>query len=372
MCKSAIWCAGYYKNIFNNRVLLVGLEPPPFGGVSVHVHRVAQALVQDNTIKILDVIKEYTHRSKIGYGYFLFKALFSFRPQVIYYHVLFLRSGLSEFFLLILYARLFRARLSLVEHSARFLYKRSRVYKFLLNKLMYFVDEQVLIGKPMLLAYQENNIKLRNYIVESSFVPPIVDQDEKLFAQYPQELRNFIAKQHFVMLMNASKFGLWDGNDIYGFDLCIKLMRDLKDCDVSLIIAVGTIHDYEHYEHIKKQIAGNTRIYLLVGCQQELWPLIKRVNLFLRPSRYDTFGMSVAEAMWFGVPAVASDVTERPAGCVLFKAGDYGDFLTCVRDVYEGRRDMLKGRGLQPFNVRIKISNHPCNQMFLLLCLMFV
>ena len=134
--------------------------------------------------------------------------------------------------------------------------------------------------------------------------------------------------------MNASKFGLWDGQDIYGFDFCVKLMCDYADADISLIMAVGAIYDYTHYEFICDQIKHDSRIFLLLNCEQELWPLIKCVDIVVRPSRHDTYGISVAESLFFGVPVIASDVTDRPVGCELFKTGNYKSFKKSFDELY--------------------------------------
>lgn len=335
MSKDGISESQYYKNTVDKRVLIIGLEPPPFGGVSVHIRRVAERLAKFNKIQIIDIIKEFNRRSKFTYLFFLAKRLLSFKPDVICYHVLFLRSGLSEFLILGLFAKLFNKKLILIEHSARFLYKRSRFYKFCLNKFMYLVNQQVLIGLPMLRAYQDNKIILRNYVIESAFVPPNISDENIILSHYPEHVHDFLARPGLKILMNASKFGLWDGEDIYGFDFCIKLMHDYSCSDLSLIIAVGTIHDHAHYTFVREQIAHDSRICLLVGCEQELWPLIKQVDIVVRPSRYDNASLSVAESLWCNMRVLASDVTERPAGCVLFQTGNYNSFKKSFDELYE-------------------------------------
>jgi glycosyltransferase involved in cell wall biosynthesis len=329
------WCAQYYKKTVGKRILIIGIEPPPFGGVSVHVQRVSHQLLRNNTVEIIDVIKEYKKKSKLGYWFFLLQKLMTFRPQEIHYHVRFLRSGLSELFLLVAFKIIVRSRLLVIEHSARFLYQRSHWYKFLLNRLMYFVDQQVLIGQPMVQAYQDNGIILRNHLIESAFIEPIALYGPAIFARYPQTLHDFLARDSYVILMNASKFGFWHDQDIYGFDFCVRLMQDFVNEPVSLIMAVGTIFDHVHGNYVQRQVSENSHVYMLVGHEQELWPLVQRVNMFVRPSRFDNASVSVAEALWCGVPTVASDVTVRPPGCVLFKTGDYEDFLAKVREVYE-------------------------------------
>lgn len=333
----------YYQDIHNKRIFILGLNPPPFGGVSVHVQRVAKQLSQSNTVYIFDVIKEYSRQSRIRYSIFLWQQLWRFRPTIIHYHTLFLRKNLLELWLLLLYSYSKRSKITIIEHSTRFLYQRSRTYIFFLNRCTKFIDKQVLIGAPMLKAYQDNNIILRNYSVESSFVPPDSNQEKAIYAQYPQQLRDFIAQNKWIMLMNASKFGLWHDQDIYGFDLCIRLMHDFAQSDVALIIAVGTIYDHEHYNFIKQQLQDNPRVYFLIDCTQELWPLIKRVNLFLRPSRYDTCGISVHEAAWLGTPIIASDVAERPPEALIFKSGDYTELRQLVRTALQKNIDQRCG-----------------------------
>ena len=97
---------------------------------------------------------------------------------------------------------------------------------------MRYVDKQVLIGEPMKKAYEDNKIKLRNFIIESSFIPPQTQDEKKIFDHYPDELKRFIKKKKILFVMNASKFDLWGGEDIYGFDLCLKLMNDINNNDI--------------------------------------------------------------------------------------------------------------------------------------------
>jgi glycosyltransferase involved in cell wall biosynthesis len=38
------------------------------------------------------------------------------------------------------------------------------------------------------------------------------------------------------------------------------------------------------------------------------WPILKKIDLFVRPTLSDNFGISIAEALHFGKKAIASDV----------------------------------------------------------------
>jgi glycosyltransferase involved in cell wall biosynthesis len=53
--------------------------------------------------------------------------------------------------------------------------------------------------------------------------------------------------------------------------------------------------------------------------------LISRCDAFLRPTTADGDSLSVREALYLGTRCVASDVSARPPGTVLFRAGDCQD-----------------------------------------------
>lgn len=56
-------------------------------------------------------------------------------------------------------------------------------------------------------------------------------------------------------------------------------------------------------------------------------------DLFVRPTNTDGYSVSIAEVIYFKVPAIASDVCARPQGTVLFKSRDIDDFYLKVKDV---------------------------------------
>jgi len=194
---------------------------------------------------------------------------------------------------------------------------------------MRFIDQQVLIGKPMFRAYEDNNLRLKNFSIESSFIPPFLPSEKLIFNKYPDELKKFLRSKKIIFVMNASKFDLWDGKDIYGFDLCIRLMEDLRDYDVGLVMAVGTIYGEIYYKEISR-VLNEDNTFLALDLKEELWPLIKKADLFLRPSRFDNYSVSVAEALYLGIPVITSDIGERPSGVSLFKSDDYDDFKSKV------------------------------------------
>ena len=65
------------------------------------------------------------------------------------------------------------------------------------------------------------------------------------------------------------------------------------------------------------------------------YPVIAKSHVFLRPTRSDGFSISLAESLYLGVPAIASDVRPRPQGTIVFKNGNADDFYIQVKKTLE-------------------------------------
>ena len=69
----------------------------------------------------------------------------------------------------------------------------------------------------------------------------------------------------------------------------------------------------------------------------EVWPLFKRADLMLRPSLKDGSSISIAEALYFHCPVLASDVCERGKDVVNFKSGDILDLTSKAEQILASR-----------------------------------
>jgi len=81
-----------------------------------------------------------------------------------------------------------------------------------------------------------------------------------------------------------------------------------------------------------KQIEENF-LFQTKPCQ--MYPIIMKSDLFLRPTNTDGDAVSIREALHFKVPAVASDVCPRPEGTILFKCRDIDDLTSKVKEVLD-------------------------------------
>jgi len=325
----------YSDNIFNKKILIIGPYPPPMGGIAVHIKRIRKKLIsQNNDVICLDIVEYLKTKGKIGYHLEILLNVLKRSPDFVYYHGLTLWKFPFDLLLLILLKPFFNFKIILVDHTPRFFYKKNLLYKKLINFMFRFLYKQILIGDSTYDSYLDNKIFLnQNYSVESPFLEPDLSEEDKILGSYPETLINFLDSHEAIILLNASCFHLYENVDLYGFDLAIKLLSDLKKnfYNCGLILACGTTGDHDYFKKIKSSIEFNKNIYLLLQFNHELWPLIKRSHIFIRPTSSDAFGISVQEAIYFNVPAIASNVCLRPQGTILFNSRDYDDFYCKVK-----------------------------------------
>ena len=323
----------YSDGIANKKIALLGSYPPPLGGISIHVRRVEQKFTnQGNQVR---VFKTTVRNGFFSYLWSLIRFLCSFRPDRIYYNSFFLGGGAIEFPLIIFCSLLLRSKLILIDHVSRFFYGKRWWYKRYTSFLFRLVHQQILIGSSTYQSYLDNKMFLSKTVsVEEAFLPPDISEEPQIIKQYPNELTHFLRAHSPIIIANASKAARWQGKDLYGLDMCVDVVQELKKGfpRVGLIIALSTIGDQSYFDVLQKRIEVEPSIFLLFQCQAELWPLFKKADVMVRPTMSDGASVSLAEAAYLGVPTVASDVCTRAPGTVLFEAGNKQDF---VRKVYK-------------------------------------
>lgn len=325
----------YSTAINNKKILILGPSftiPGQFiGGIAVHIDRVAAKFkTQKNQVKIVD----FTLSTRLNYIFKyikLFKELIVWRPNLVYHHTLFLRRSLFELLLLVLLQLILRYQVVTVDHDCRYLYKRSRFFKYVLAKLLRWVHLCVVIGNTTAQSYRDNNITVP-FSIESPFLPPQDSATISYDTLYPKELVTFISQKSPLLGANASQLLLVNDEDIYGLDIALVAVGELKKQfpAIGLVIAIARVSNHQYFNRLQsltESLGLKDAVYFLTGNRQ-FWPLLKKLDLFLRPTRNESFGISVAEALYFSVPVVASDACVRPKDVILFKSGD---IQACVK-----------------------------------------
>lgn len=323
------------------RIALLGPWPPPFGGVSTHLQRLTYGLEQRGVTVDVWTGRERvrggcrTHAGAfVKVGWYL-RQLTDRGADVIHAHAVAGNLG-------------FLARLAPLAHVGRPLLLTLHSFRphpedetirghRRLRRLLAPFTHIICVGAEVRDALIGIGVSPSRASVVSPYLPPPRAIEPP---QLPAALEVFFAAHAPVLTANASDLALHRGVDLYGMDLCVELLDKLR-ADfprVGLVFVIAGCSDEAHLARMRDRIAalGLTRDLLVHRSEEEYWPVIARSDLLVRATASDSFGISVAEALDLGIPAVASDVCARPPGTVLFHNRDSIDL---VRQVWRVLRD---------------------------------
>ena len=237
--------------------------------------------------------------------------------------------------------RPFKSSLIFHEHSGRLVKYLPKIKKLILNTYLKKLDECVFVGEHIPAYYQENGITPpANFKIENSFLPPPLADEQTILDSYSPETKSFISSHFPLIVANAYKLVFYEGIDLYGLDMCVQLTAKLKTYfpDLGILFALAEIGDQKYFQDINMGIIRENlqnNFHFLLG-QKELWPIFKNANLMIRPTYVDGFGVSVAEALYFNCPAIASNVCKRAEGTVYFENRNIDDLIVKVLEVING------------------------------------
>jgi len=125
-----------------------------------------------------------------------------------------------------------------------------------------------------------------------------------------------------------------DGADLYGFDMCVRLMRrlhrELPDKRIAFLFFIPGMNRAETESAVFPETGEiPERFHILTG-PRTLWPVFTAANLFVRPTTRDGDSISVREALSFGVTCVCSDAAVRPEGVHVFPSRNQEAFNELV------------------------------------------
>jgi glycosyltransferase involved in cell wall biosynthesis len=325
------------------RVALVGVYPPPYGGVSIHIQRLL-AGCRDNNIRctVFDrSLRAKKAQNVLNYlRFWNWPRILASHQDIIHVHTVDRNWQIPEFFRCL--AAMKRARLVLSYHAMRhnpqdFSPLGRRMTKAVLKSASHCIAiNSEIKGKLVTLGAMPEKVS-----IVSPYLPPVIKEEE--IAAVPPEVWTFIAGHTPIISANAFAIIKDKGEDLYGIDMCIGLCAALKSDypSVGLIFFLPSIRDFEYFNELKRRISekGIEGNFLFQTRPCQLYPVLMKSDIFVRPTATDSYGISVAEAIYFRVPSVASDVCRRPEGTVLFKSRDASDFITRVKTVWENYRN---------------------------------
>jgi glycosyltransferase involved in cell wall biosynthesis len=316
----------------------IGVYPPPVGGISVHVERLCDILEQKKIpFMIYDGNGENGEKNravvpipeieKWSWNY-----LFKKNEDIIHNHFLRwqMRFTLS----------LLKVKGKKIVHTIHSLRNDGTQLGFAQRMMVYLTgllsDHFVAVSEEIKEKLIELRIPERKISVIPAFIPPMSNLEADL-KKIPNYILEFFDRYPQVIAANGGVGNLYNGAELYGLDLCIDMFIQLarENKELGFIYCITHVVDQDLLERYKDRIIahGLEDRFLLVQEKIPFYPLIQKAALFVRPTVSDGDAISLREALYFGTPAVSSDVVKRPNGVITFVNRDADDFTKVCREV---------------------------------------
>lgn len=204
-------------------------------------------------------------------------------------------------------------------------------------------------GLPALIAVNE---RIRSFAVDElglrsdrvlqipAFLPPAPVTPGTPIAPEAEAL---LARCDPVVCANAFHLSLYEGAPLYGADLLVEMLARSRESHPRLgaVLYLSTLAQGDDtrlaalHEHARALGVGDR--FVVVTGSQPFNPVLVRSRAMIRPTVVDGDAVSVRDALWLGVPVIASDAVARPEGTRLFASRDADDLWRVLRDVLDGR-----------------------------------
>jgi glycosyltransferase involved in cell wall biosynthesis len=200
---------------------------------------------------------------------------------------------------------------------------------------------------------QNMPVGLKEKTVEiPAFIPPAISGASDMV---PLSLK-FNESNSFKMLLSGFIILNEKFYDLYGFGDAIRLLEQLrmngKNAELVLIVLS---HDKgkesaDYVKHLKNEclIKGLDKyVCWIEGVSMELWPMLKKVHVLLRPTKSDGDALSIRESLFLKVPVITSNVVPRPSDSIVYDVNSENDLLNKTIPLIENYQDYVS-----------KIGNH--------------
>jgi len=312
---------------------MAGPLPPPAGGISIHIQRLAHLLRADFSIDFID------EASTVKPGIFHVRSLnpFAYIKKVRSCQVFFIHSGsriLKKIH--ILAGRIFGKKVIITLHG----YGNRRAWPFrAFDKFFFQLAHKVILVNPGIA--QRVQVPAAKTEVRHAFVPPVMESEPPLPGQLVQIIHDARKSGAFIICANASRLDMHNGKDLYGLDMCIKLTSDLKKAGIPicfLFVLTSLEKSGEAYttymDEIRKE--GLEDRFHLLQTNLSFVRLAAASDMVLRPTNADGDALTVREALYLDKIVLASDVVSRPEGTSLFKTRDQADLFAKTQSLITG------------------------------------
>ncbi len=330
-------------------VLIMGPYPPPSGGVSIHIKRLASILKGDFDLDFIDEAKI----EKPGIFNLRSFNIGQYIKKIWNADVLFIHSGSSALKIVhILFGKVFGKEIILTIHS----YHGKSDLKKAVDRIFFNLSTKIIIVNSNI--QERLRLKQGKYLVMNAFLPPIMSDEPELPDWITEWISNQKEKGKQIICANAWRLEVFNNEDLYGLDLCISVTNRLIEKGIKaafiFVISSDSSLDPTYHHHVSVIEKLNIKdSFLLVNENLSFVKLIERSDIVVRPTNTDGDALTIREGLYLGKPVIASDVVNRPEGTILFKNRDEADLekqLEHIINMISNNETIAKGSHLIDFS----------------------
>ena len=315
-------------------IVQVGPYPEPIGGISIYIKRMKEHMdtleIKNEVWDISGVKKEKKGVIQEKLRYVPFKLLFRRDINVIHYNL----CGIKPKIYIGLFNKFFYGKVKKIitihGDCENTLKKNRKSLIKALNSFDCIICVKAGDGKRL----KEAGLRKPVYDIPA-FIYPIIEEEQII----PSYITDFLKEKSFIICSNATSMRFYNNVDLYGIDMCIDLVIALKAQGIKakMLFCLPNIDNEEYYGQLVNKINENgiENDFLFIHENMELWPIIKKSNLFIRATNVDGYALSVAEAIHCNVPVIASNVGSRPEGTILFQSRSSEELFNAALKVIE-------------------------------------
>lgn len=311
------------------RILIVSPLPPLIGGVSISSQRLADNLKCDGydvtTYNLKWTNPHYNNAIGIivRYLWIPFFILFNRRFDIIHFHV----------------PSIFR---KVYVSMARFMYKGAKIIFTIHGDVSYILKNKWFLwsmraADRIICVQNGDSIKMPDTLRNKSVdIPPFIIPKQLNEDYIPARVLKFVKRDNLPLLvMNGGIVLAKPFRDLYGFEDTVDMYLSLKQRNFRvrlLAIVNGTLGTEEQafLKEIENKVGNDDDVMLVTNERFELMPLFHYTKICLRPTKTDGDALTIREALAMKCPVIASDVSVRPEGTILYKSGEMNDFIKKV------------------------------------------
>ena len=163
-----------------------------------------------------------------------------------------------------------------------------------------------------------------------AFIPP--QKEEKLQDDIQALVVNLHKSGKKIVSTNAYNISHdKNGNDTYGIDFLVEYFKDSKEYTLLVSDPSGNYKKRHEKERNKEDES-----VIFIDYPHPYYELLKHVDYFVRNTSTDGDALSVKEALYLGVPALCTDVVDRPEGVRLYIYSNAASFEMAMKTPAEG------------------------------------